>query len=78
MDSAEDSGLSITEAYLRIGSRLKLMKETHEKIRVAQVERARDLTDASFGLDLGDLDLGDLLPIPMLDLLDGEFWQQVL
>jgi vacuolar-type H+-ATPase subunit I/STV1 len=68
-----DSRLFITEAYLKIGSRLKLMKETHEQIRVTQAERARDLTDASFGLDLGDL-----LPMPMLDLLDGEFWQQVL
>lgn len=68
-----DSRLFITEAYLKIGLRLKLMKETHEKIRVTQAERARDLTDANFGLDLGDL-----LPMPMLDLLDGEFWQQVL
>ncbi|RAO66306.1 uncharacterized protein BHQ10_002318 [Talaromyces amestolkiae] len=68
-----DSRLFITEAYLKLGSRLKLMKETHEKIRVTQVERARDLTEENFGLDLGDL-----LPMPMLDLLDGEFWQQVL
>lgn len=69
---AEDSRLFITEAYLRIGSRLKPMKETHEKIRVAQVERAHDLSDANFVLDLGDL-----LPMPMLDL-HGEFWKQVL
>lgn len=58
---------------MRIGSRLKLMKETHEKIRSANIERAHDLTDANF-----DVDLGDLLPMPMLDLLDGKFWQQVL
>jgi hypothetical protein len=32
---AEDSKLFFMEAYLRIGSRLKLMKETHEKIRIA-------------------------------------------
>jgi hypothetical protein len=70
---AVDSGLFITEAYLRIESRLKLMKETHEKIRVAQAERAHDLSHPNFSLDLGDL-----LPMPMLDLLDGEFWQQVL
>lgn len=70
---AEDSKLFITEAYLRIGSRLKLMKETHEKIRIANIERVHDLTDANF-----DVDLGDLSPMPMLDLLDWEFWQQVL
>lgn len=68
-----DSRLLITEAYLKIGSRLKLMKDTHEKIRMAQVDRIRDPTDANFGVDLGDL-----LPMPMFDLLDGEFWQQVL
>lgn len=40
---------------------------------VTQVERACDLTDANF-----DLDLGDLLPMPMLDLLIRELAQQVL
>ncbi|KUL85594.1 hypothetical protein ZTR_08023 [Talaromyces verruculosus] len=70
---AEDSKPFITEAYLRIGSRLKLMKETHEKIKSAHIERAHDLADANF-----DVDLGDLLQMPMLNLLDGEFWQQVL
>lgn len=71
-NQAVDSRHFIPEAYLRIKPRLKLMKETHEKIKAAQAERARDLTDPNFSLDLEDL-----LLMPTLDLLDGELWQQV-
>ena len=72
-NQVRDLGLFVTEAYLRIGSRLKLMKETHAKIRMTQIERVHGLTDANFGLDLGHM-----LPMPMIDLFDGEFWQQAL
>lgn len=72
LNQAEGSRMFVPEAYLRVESRLKLMKEIHERIKASQAERALDFTDS-----LLTLGLGELLPMPMFDLLDGEFSQQV-